>query len=244
MGKYQEYYLLKNTAESLQMNQNIKVLIESKESENMMLALQLLETGGISFDTITYVFALHKWCRNIIIRNQAKYLFYKFASSRLQMFIKDTWKKEYLFETNENKIAKYLTILSGCYELNREDLGNIHLNLLGKGAKFCLENQTAPVTQILEQIIEENELSLANFDLQICPKEIIEFRNLQSLDISGNRFKTIPKELKNLTNLKYLYYKNTPIPSKILANTFPSIFKVIYQGDRYHKNFIKLFKTK
>lgn len=223
----QSFYLMNYHLNQQEMTGNIRKLLETGKSEEIRLAFQLMDKGGVPENLLSYILVLKIWYPVPWIRKQAQILFTKFAPQPLKSDFEKVWKKNFKHEKNESKIAIYLQKLKGISFLNINDFANYKLKITKKGAKFCFENKTAPYDYILSCLIENNKLYLENYELSFLPAEIGNFPFLLTLNISGNHFKNIPDEIQNLTLLEELYFNRTPLNIKSirkLETFFPYIF--------------------
>lgn len=227
-------FLIDSQKNTQDMVRGIQQLLESTNDHNIKLALQIMEGGGVPSEFQTHLFAIRTWHADYEVQAKANTLFKKIASPEVKRFVDRNWKKEYLYEFNEVKIAKYLEILSSHPKLDKRVLGLLCLRLTKKGGKFCLEQQLASNEFILSQLVFGKELYLANFELKQLPREIGLFREVRILNISGNRFQDIPVEISQLSNLESLYYTRTPLAPqaiRFLEKSFPKIFALKYYNE-------------
>ena len=81
-------YLLKNTPETPQMIQSINDLLESNNDTNVLLAFQLIKTGGCPVSLLSSILAFAMWHGNHKIRLRAQTIFKNNASQAFQNDIK------------------------------------------------------------------------------------------------------------------------------------------------------------
>lgn len=202
-------------------------MLESDSEEDIFLGLALLKGGGVPETLLTRLLALSLFHHNEKVRRKAKGLFASEAPTSLYDFVKKKWRYDYRYSMDEQQISAFLSEISQDKRINKQELGNLALKFIHKGGKFCLENHTGNVIDILSSLCRQNRLSLAYFGLQTLPKEIGQMTHLISLHIGGNNFTEIPDEMAYLTNLTHLYYDNTPLSDvalQKLAKFFPKIF--------------------
>jgi internalin A len=76
------------------------------------------------------------------------------------------------------------------------------------------------ISQYLDSLYKANpsleQLDLSNKGLNQFPSEVLKFKELRSLNLSGNQFVTYPKELKKLIYLETLVINDSKIASKHL----------------------------
>lgn len=81
-------------------------------------------------------------------------------------------------------------------------------------------SQTNYISQYLDSLYKANpslkQLDLSKKGLNEFPSEILKFKELRSLNLSGNQFVTYPKELKKLVYLEKLVINDSKITSKNL----------------------------
>ncbi len=226
----------KNRGDTSPMLQNIKDLIESTQASHTILALQLIEGGGVAHDFLAHLLALSKWYPSPDIRVQAKELFYQSASRPLIEYLHKRWCKQYNEEFNEVKISHQFEDLEVFQEIDISDLAWMSLKLRRKGGKYCLEHKTAPNHLILREIKSGTSLFLCNYELDSLPQEVSQLDDLTVLNISGNRFTVLPHEINQLKKLEKIYFARTPISSttiRQLEKYFPKVFaeKYYYQAN-------------
>jgi tetratricopeptide (TPR) repeat protein len=227
MEKKTDKYLLEDSAETRQIIQNLKNLLESNESANLKLAFQIMEAGGAPSILLTHLLAIKFWHRDNLIRQEAQKLLNRFATESLLQFVRQTWRQSFREEHQEVKINEQLLLLSQNPQIDAATLGLMSLKLRKRGGKFCLEQKVAPYLLVLGELVQHRELNLTHYELTFLPKEIGQFPDLLTLNISGNLFKNVPRELTNLVNLEQLYYYRTPLTKsaiRFLEKTFPKIF--------------------
>lgn len=219
---------LKDNQEAVE---RIKALLESGEKHNIELALQLTKGGGLVPALTTHLYALSIFYNeDESIKRRAKNYYKKLASKDLYRFTKYKWNVygEYY---NEPKMADFLSKMGQHPVLDDKVLANMALRYAHKGAKYCLENNTAPPQQILEQLIDQDMLDLDYMSLNVLPKEIGLFTDIKYLYLEGNNFTDIPDEIANLHHLQSLSYRETPLSPEALKKLeafFPKIFAAQY----------------
>jgi tetratricopeptide (TPR) repeat protein len=211
--------------------EQVKVLLESGKHHNIELAFQLIKGGGLAKELVTHLYALSIfYTDDDTLKRRAKLYYKNIASPALYEFTKYKWNVygEYY---NENKMTEFLSKLGDHPELNHKVLANMALIYASKGAKYCLENDTAPPEQIIAQLIDQDMLDLDYMNLNHLPKEVGMFDQIKFLYLEGNNFTDIPDELAQLTQLQALSYKNTPLTEEALQKLetfFPRIFATQY----------------
>ncbi len=226
----------------------IRQLLESVDAEQLRLALHLLEGSKAPGELLSYLIGLSFWHIQDTIREQAYRILKRSASYDLMRHVQNTWTPDFLWEFNEVKVAHFLRAFTKHPAINRNVLAMSCLKYGGKGGKFCLENKVADPMRILELIIQDKELYLANYALMELPAEVGYFPELHILNISGNHFESLPKEIYFLKNLQGLYFNRTPLNAQAiqeLETHYPLMFakKYTYEGHDYRREqaFLKAY---
>lgn len=232
-------FLTKDSPKTREMIRKIKDLFFSNEKDNIQLGLQFLKSGGLPNSLLTVVFVLAHWHPDDEIRTSAIPLLKKHQSDSLTNHLKKHWKWHFRELKIEKDISPVLENLSSHPDINIQDLGNFVFKISGKGASFCLKNQTTSPKNILEKLLQKKGqyLSLTHFQLDELPEEIGDFSQLKMLDISGNNFEILPDSFRKLKNLERLIYKKTPLHSDTLnfiRKEIPMIFARKFFDDANH----------
>lgn len=226
-------FFLKTESEMTdKMISNLRNLLFSNEDTSIQLALQLLQSGGVSNNLISLVLGFSKWHQDSKVRFTFWVLFEKFASENLQNFIQENWEDANIeYVDDEITLSKGFDLMATHPEINVVDLANIHLTLSSLGGKYCLENKTDTNYNILNKIIIGNQLNLSNYWLDFLPEEIGDFPHLKVLYLNENHFKTLPESAKNLKKVIQVDYYDTPLSRDYLSNFFPEVFYVEYYNE-------------
>ena len=94
-------------------------------------------------------------------------------------------------------------LLSGCFTITI--LSNVNAQLLDSVAFDTVPTYSLTKALKVEDPMKVYKLSLKKMKLTELPPEIFQFKNLQSLNIAGNRFKVFPA---NIVEFKYLQELN------------------------------------
>lgn len=226
-------YLLNSDPAAQELLHKLEQLIESEAMDNIRLAFQLLEGGGVPEEVNTYLAAIYLAHSEKTLRDKAKHLLNLYADPTLISFLENT-KRSNQFDFNEQNISNFLEGICQRSDLDCRTLGWLFLKFTKRGVRFCLKHKVRPARQILDEIIEQDALHLANFKLETLPDEVGEFTNLKVLDITGNHFFDIPESLANLKQLEQLYFFQTPLSNRsirFLEQNFSHIF-----AKRYYQN--------
>lgn len=206
--KKNNLYVLEQNPQAEVLRQKLYVLLESDEVANQLLALQILEGGGMpeNFKTPLFILAYYKDNEN---GEKAKNLWKKYASKTARSFLNKnkyniTYPSFEIFEKmegvedlDEKYFAKYV------YQYSNG----------GYGLEYCLQKKIFPITQILDIATNFNEntyLSLSNHIIDHLPPEIGNYTNLENINIDYSAVESLPDEFYNLKKLRYFSYLYTP----------------------------------
>ena len=222
-------YLLENTSETPQMLQSINDLLESNNNTNVLLAFQLIKTGGCPVPLLSSILAFAMWHENRKIKSKAQTIFKNNASkafiSDLNIDITD-----YYPQTHES-VVNWIEIVVKSIYINKNNFANTTFQLTELGLNYCIKHKTKPVKDLLKPFLENDYLDLDARFLTEIPKEVGELTSLKSLYLRYNDIKKIPRELANLTHLKkFLIDEDVLYPSELtfLYETFPKVFENQY----------------
>ena len=226
-------YLLKNTPETPQMLQSINDLLQSDNDTNVLLAFQLIKTGGCPMPLLSSILAFAMWHESRKIRLKAQTIFKNNASQAFQNDIQTNCGidfKEYFPQTQESVINWIEKIVKSTH-INKNNYVNTTFQLTELALNYCIKHKTKPVKELLKPFLEDDTLDLDARFLTEIPKEIGELTSLKSLYLRYNDIKKIPRELAKLTHLEnFLIDENTLYSSELtfLYETFPRVFEQQY----------------
>ncbi|HAI75063.1 MAG TPA: hypothetical protein DCM08_02355, partial [Microscillaceae bacterium] len=136
----------------------LRWMLESDSEEDIFLGLALLKGGGVPETLLTRLLALSLFHHNEKIRRKAKGLFAAEAPTSLYDFVKKKWRYDYRYSMDEQQISAFLSEISQDKRINKQELGNLALKFIHKGGKFCLENHTGNIIDILSSLCRQNRL--------------------------------------------------------------------------------------
>jgi len=212
-------------SDSLYLNQDpeavakIKKLIESNETANILLALELMWHGGFPITLITHVYALLVFHEDFEVYYQASRLLKaRIPEDRLHALKQ---KEEVLGTIEENKEAAasaFLAAIEAEPELDTPSLANLMMVMHRSGFAYCLAHKLWPNQVILDILYAEEMLCFDGFGLQSLPSEIGLFDQATELSFNHNPLTEVPEAISKLTRLKYIAFNNTPLSKQAIQN--------------------------
>ena len=211
-----DQYLKNRNKETSQYIDKIKKLLDSKQEENLRLALQLVESGGVPPELLTYLYVIGICYEDLDIAKKAHELFSNNAPPELLDYTQNLWEYDDPLSLSEYEISEFLEESKKTQHFNSPLLANLMLKFGNVGGSYCLKNNTAPAEVILREIYNTEWLSLSSFELDKLPPEVGLFTETKHLVISSNNFSEIPDEIQNLINLERIYFDETPLSDQAI----------------------------
>ncbi|EAY32052.1 leucine-rich repeat domain-containing protein [Microscilla marina] len=233
-------YLLTQNEHTPEAVKNLKGLLLSEDSSNVVLAVELINSGGFPMALHTELFMAYKMVNDTKVRKQIKPVLEKYSSEKAKEAMRQRMSlySEHIGEirlrrninkyTKDNefdgaKIARYfweryrkgiLYLFSyGSSEQIQEVLPKGDTLDLSELKINVLPQELAQCTQLKHVIL--NDCEFANF-----PKVLLQLSGLETLALQKNYFWKLPLELGQLTQLKKL---------DLSHNFFDSFPEVVYQ---------------
>lgn len=214
-------YLLENSPEAEAMRQNVRRLLQSSETENIDLALQLIEGGGLHQDTEVILLKLYEQriltleeilkLPDFMLRVIQHLKIYHVKLKHLPEIVFQCANLRILqtYETNfvaiSDKIAdlKQLEFLSFIYD-KISTIPQALLNLPNLKNLMFSRNKITNLPTEIKKLQQLQMMTIGANQLTVLPDEIGELKNLNNLSFNGNKITDIPDSLWDLPNLKTL----------------------------------------
>lgn len=184
----------------------IRALLQSEQPENILLALELMKSGGFPATLLTELFLIYKFSKNQKIKRGIFALVGQYAPLDFLTALKS--RKPIGTGVSEVTRCQNLVYYS---ELGNLDRCRIAFHLLKKGGYgqlFALFNLKTPNKKAyFSKLIQTGYLSLASLELTHLPDDFHFLSGLTQLDISYNKFTTVPPQLFQCTQLKSIYIR-------------------------------------
>jgi Leucine-rich repeat (LRR) protein len=197
-------YLKNEDDETQIIRENVLQLLASG-AENMALALQLIEGGGMNKEIITHLlYYFHANKRRNEFGKQIKAILRKFAPIEIEPLLE--------LEFNFNSLSN-----SKLYPLLQSMLKNTHVDAIGfaylifrhkqKAANFILYHADSDfkkrvINEILESSYNKTTFNVSMSNASALPEELADFPQITSFTTRGNGLKTFPEVLLKLPNLE------------------------------------------
>jgi Leucine-rich repeat (LRR) protein len=185
---------------------NIRQLLHSDQTENTLLALEMLKSGGVPSNLLTELFLIYKLTRVQKIKRVINQIVGQYAPLSFATALKS--RKPIgpsISETVRSSNLEYYCNIGG---LDKKYIAFYLLKKGGYGHLFALFNLTTEdKATYFEQTLDDGHLSLSGLELTHLPDDLGAIKGLTHLDISYNKFTTVPAQLAHCKELKNLYIR-------------------------------------
>lgn len=217
--------------ENLPAQQNLLKLLESDDTNNIELGLQLIPKNHLpSFlkTSLYFLALLHQDSKvNTLAFNTLKPHLSFLLSKEIHLLQNQKKRNSFKFYLEKNLSTTFKN-LEPFLEINVSDLANYCLKVTDKGLGYCLTKKTDESQVLLEKRLQKKNkkygnkvysLQLNDLNLTEIPSGLIAFQNLPKLEIflNGNPIQKIPKNLKGMNNVVFLQYDNYLISKDIIS---------------------------
>ncbi len=238
-------YLLEENPEAVEMRAKIKNMLLSKEANNILLALQLMEGGGFPAEIVPYIWVMACMDTPPIHLKKIKTILKKNTTASMYVLFQDTleiYSRKYENTIWDEDFQEWASITLNMLQEDHQtspylrDFALAFLHFTSYGGGYVMRHAILPEETICRALIDNQELSLAYFKLTALPACLGEFTALEKLNIEGNLLLDIPDNLKNLKNLKSLRFEDgqdeyKPLPAVLqkLEDFFPLLLADHYK---------------
>ncbi|MCH2023577.1 MAG: leucine-rich repeat domain-containing protein [Saprospiraceae bacterium] len=204
LNKIERPYLLTKT-EDVNL-ENIRKLLHSDHTENILLALEMLKGGGFPMELLTEIFLIYKFSRVQKIKRNIQHIIGQYAPLSFTTALKSRKSITYVF----SEITRRRNLEFFCKE-KLLDKKYIAFYLLEKGYHshlFALFNlSTKDKQEYFSKVMKDGHLSLSGLELTELPEDLGKLKGLKHLDISYNKFNSLPSVLFECNELESLYIR-------------------------------------
>lgn len=186
--------------------ESIRQLLHSEQTENTLLALEMLKSGGVPSDLLTELFLIHKLTRV----QKIKRVIYQIVGQYAPLSFVTALKSRKPIGPSISEIVRSNNLEYYCKigALDKKFIAFYFLKKGGYGHLFALFNlNTEDKATYFEQRLEDGHLSLSGLELSHLPDDLGAIKGLTHLDISYNKFTTVPPQLFHCKELKNLYIR-------------------------------------
>jgi Leucine-rich repeat (LRR) protein len=212
-------YLLENSPEAVAMRQNVVRLLESNQKENIDLALQLIESGGLhddvenallelyAFDAfeLEEILKLPAFMLRVIQCVKIHYVKLKhlpeiiFQCPRLRIL--QTYETNFMGISDKIADLQHLEVVSFAYDKISE-IPEALLSLPKLKDITFSHNKLTALPAYIKKATKLQSLFAESNKLTTLPEEIGEIKELLHLLLNGNKLIDLPENLWNLPKLK------------------------------------------
>ncbi len=186
--------------------ENIRQLIHSENTENILLGLEILKSGGFPMELMTELFLIYKFNRNQKIKRIIYQILGQYAPLKFVSILKS--RKPISSFVSETTCRRNLEFYCAAGNLDRRYIAFYLLKKRNRGHLFALFNLETKDKQIyFSKALKDGFLSLSGLQLTELPDDLSAIPGLKHLDISFNKFSSIPEVLFELKELKSLFIR-------------------------------------
>ena len=194
--------------------ENLVSLLESANSDNVMLGLQIARNYKKEFfDYFGCKLEVLEDLTDLLVQNNiwnAKGSIFEIELLGLSKIILSKIPKSVFIL---KKIKALCFLACGLHEIPKE-IGELkHLQIF-----FIPCNRLQSIPKEIGKLKNLKSLFLSNNQLQTLPAEIGNLINLGELYLNNNQFQSLPKGIDKLSNLRKLNIRNNKIPTKEIAH--------------------------
>ena len=219
--------------------QHLSDLLLSTNTNNTILAFELLEIYPIPQELMTEIFVIYKLEQEEIIRKKAALALRRYASPQLSVLVNSNLQlgnRNGLAPTEQTikkNIECYVEMSNGILDGVKMGLAMYHKYKVG--LKYLID--TLPNEQrkkLLRSFMVGTTFKLNHCALTKIPTDLFEWKELTSIDLSHNKIKTIPKRIqifKNLRSLKLAHNNLTKLSTGL--EQLPKLKKLDISNNKF-----------
>lgn len=184
----------------------IQSLLMSEQSENILLALELIKGGGFPMELLTDLFLIYKFTRTQKIKRIIHQIVGQYAPLEFVNLLKSRKSLESIL--SETTRRKNLEFYCQSGYLDSKKIAFYLLKKERSGYLFALFNlSTVDKIAYFKQALQNGYLYLSNLDIKTLPDDLHAIEGLTHLDISYNKFEDLPPQLFQCKDLKNIYIR-------------------------------------
>lgn len=202
LNRLEQPYLIQKEEPTTASHEGLEALLMSRDDNNKMIALQMMDGGGMPQKLIEATFYAAVATSDKAIKKIARKLLNRHVDTKLRMTLSLAW---HLSESNlYKKLIKY-------HRYNPTlDIGRLAALLYqyrGIGYEYIFSKKctnTALVKKVLDSKIQGTVLNLASLGISRLPSLLATRQEVTKVILFDNHFKSIPRVLSKLKKLKHI----------------------------------------
>jgi Leucine-rich repeat (LRR) protein len=223
-------YLLEDSPEAEAMRQNVVRLLESNQAENLDLALQLIENGGVHKDIERVLLQLY-YAKAFTLEELLRLpnFMLKIVQCIKIHYVKLKHLPEIVFQCSNLRILQ-------TYETNFVGISDKLADLQSLEVVSFAFDKISEIPQALLNLPKLKDITFSHNKLIALPTEIKQTTRLQSLFVQSNKLTSLPEEvgeLRELGNLSLNGNKITDLPDSLWSLPKLKTFRVEYNQLTY-----------
>ncbi len=197
---------LKSEEDATDNKQNLEAMLLSKNEENIIIAIQIINNGGLLDSLITPLFIAFKALNDKETKTLAK----KILKRHLKYPLKATLRLDY--EMTEKRLSENLVKYGRQNPwLDTNLVIALFYQYYGVGYhyifKYCTDTQL--IDKVLQAHLQDETLDLKDKGIDVLPKQIKNYKQIKFVEVSGNNFKAMPRAIANMPNITHLNISNS-----------------------------------
>lgn len=204
LNQLEQPYLLSPTEDTSL--ENIRQFLHSDQPENILLALEMIKGGGFPLELLTELFLIYKFSRIQKVKRVIYQIVGQYAPLNFVTALKS--RKPIGPSLSEMTRCNNLEYYCEIGDLNKKYIAFYLLSKGKYGHLFALFNlNTEDKQEYFTQALQDGHLSLSGLNLTVLPDDLGKIPGLVHLDISYNKFTTVPPQLFHCKELQSLHIR-------------------------------------